>query len=72
MISRNLITNTLIINSDKELCEIILENKSSMKNVIKLIKTINDIKNNSKIIISIIKMLCQLNMVIINFLKLLI
>jgi len=64
-----LITNTLIINSDKELCEIILENKSSMKNVIKLIKTINDIKNNSKIIISIIKMLCQLNMVIINSFK---
>ena len=64
-----LITNTLIINSDKELCEIIFENKSSMKNVIKLIKTINDIKNNSKIIISIIKMLCQLNMVIINSFK---
>ena len=40
-----------------------------MKNVIKLIKTINDIKNNSKIIISIIKMLCQLNMVIINSFK---
>jgi len=64
-----LITNTLIINSDKELCEIIFENKSSMKNVTKFIKTINDIKNNSKIIISIIKMLCQLNMVIINSFK---
>ena len=64
-----LITNTLIINSDKELCEIIFENKSSMKNVIKLIKTKNDIKNNSKIIISIIKMLCQLNIVIINSFK---
>ena len=61
-----LITNTLIINSDKELTEIIFENKSSMKNIIKLIKKINNIKNNNKIIISIIKMLCQLNLVIIN------
>ena len=64
-----LITNTLIINSDKELTEIIFENKSSMKNIIKLIKKINNIKNNNKIIISIIKMLCQLNMVIINSFK---
>ena len=64
-----LITNTLIINSDKELTEILFENKSSMKNIIKLIKKINNIKNNNKIIISIIKMLCQLNMVIINSFK---
>ena len=40
-----------------------------MKNIIKLIKKINNIKNNNKIIISIIKMLCQLNMVIINSFK---
>jgi len=64
-----LITNTLIINSDKELTEIIFENKSSMKNVTKLIKKVIDIKNNSKLIISLIKMLCKLNLVIINSFK---
>ena len=64
-----LITNTLIINSDKELTEIIFENKSSMKNVTKLIKKVIDIKNNSKLIISLIEMLCKLNLVIINSFK---
>lgn len=61
-----LITNTLIINSDEELTKIIFENKSSMKNVTKFIKKIIDMENNNKPIISLLKMLCQLNMVIIN------
>ena len=62
----DLITNTLINNSDKQLIELIFSDKSTMEIIKNYVKKIVNKENNNKILINIIQVLCQLNNVIMS------
>ncbi len=61
-----IIINTLINNTEKQLIECFFENEDIMKKIVILIEKLIKINNNDKILINLINLLCQLNLVILN------
>ena len=61
-----LIINTLINNNDKQLIQLFLKNNNIMIGIKKLIEEKIKNKNNEKLIIHLMNLLCQLNNVILN------
>ena len=61
-----LIINTLINNTDKQLIQLFLKNNNIMITIKKLIEEKIKDKNNEKLIIQLMNLLCQLNNVILN------
>lgn len=61
-----IIIDTLINNTEKQLIILIFENDDMLKNIKNLINKIINIKNNDKILINLLEILCSLNEVIIS------
>jgi len=64
-----LIINTLINNTEKQLIDLIINNNSIMKKIKNIIDNIATKENNEKVISNILKVLCQINFVILKSLN---